>query len=108
MKTHEEELESLAGRLRVRVAEGRYAEAQGVLREYCQALRKTVAGLPRGDPGRGRLGDEWRRLAEQTRRGLLAGRAHACARLARVAQVPKRLQTYGEDPPPRRTWECSA
>ena len=67
-----EELEALAGRLRARVAEGRYREAQGALQEYCRALRKTVAGLPSGDPGLGRLEDEWQRLLEETRRRMLA------------------------------------
>jgi hypothetical protein len=51
MKNQETELEALAGRLRAQVAQGRYPEAQGALHEYCQALRKTVATLPRGDPG---------------------------------------------------------
>jgi hypothetical protein len=109
MKPAEAELEILAGRLRARVAEGRFREAQGALAEYCRVLRKTVAGLPRGDPGRGRLEEEWRLLAEQTRRGLLAGRAHAGARLARLAQISQPPRFYGGGPPPpRRTWEYSA
>jgi hypothetical protein len=108
MKAGEAELEILAGRLRARVAEGRYPEAQGALREYCLALRKTVAGLPRGDPGRCRLEDDWRRLAEEARRRVLAGRAHAGARLARLAQAPSGSRFYGDGLPPRRTWEWLA
>ena len=108
MKAGAADLEILAGRLRARVAEGRYPEARGVLREYCLALRKTVAGLPRGDPGRCRLEDDWRRLAEETRRRVLAGRAHAGARLARLAQAPSGSRFYGDGLPPRRTWEWLA
>jgi|HubBroStandDraft_4_1064222.scaffolds.fasta_scaffold03125_3 hypothetical protein len=108
MKNQETELEALAGRLRVRVAQGRYPEAQGALHEYCQALRKTVATLPRGDPGLGRLEDAWRRLAEETRRQVLAGRAHAGARLARLAQMLPHPRSYGDVPLPRRTWEWLA
>ncbi|MGC9949458.1 MAG: hypothetical protein ABSF64_24085 [Bryobacteraceae bacterium] len=102
------ELEVLAGRLRARVAEGRYAEAQAVLRDYCGALRKTAAGLPRGDARLARLEHDWERLAEETRRRLLAGRAHAGARLARLARMAKRSQFYGDRPPARRTWEWLA
>ena len=104
MKAGAAELESLAGRLRARVAEGRYPEAQRVLAEYCRTLRNTVAGLPPGDPALGRLEDQWRRLAEETRRRVLAGRAHAAARLVRL---PKRPPRYGEPSPPRHTWEFS-
>jgi hypothetical protein len=103
------ELEVLADLLRQRVAEGRYGEVPGALRTYCHALRKTVAGLPRGDPRLVSFEEQWRRLAEHTRRGLLAGRAHAGARLARLAQTPHGSPLYGcGDPPPRRTWEYSA
>ncbi|MGA2735979.1 MAG: hypothetical protein ABSG65_00855 [Bryobacteraceae bacterium] len=105
MKTHEEELEALAGDLLARVAEGRYRDVQAALREYCRALRKTVAALPRGDPSLARLETGWRQLAEQTRRGLLAGHAHAAARLARIATRPR---IYGDGSPPRRTWQLSA
>jgi hypothetical protein len=108
MNPGEAELEILAGRLQARVAEGRYPEAQSALREYCQTLRKTVAGLPRGDPGLRRLEDAWRRLAEETRRRVLAGRAHAGARLARLAQMPQHPRSYGDVPLSRCTWEWLA
>jgi hypothetical protein len=104
MKSGEAELDVLAGRLRARVGEGRYGEARCALAEYCQALRKTVAGLPRGDPGLRRLENDWRRLLEETRRRVLAKRAHAAARLARL---PKVLPLYREPCPPRHTWEYS-
>jgi hypothetical protein len=104
MKASQAELEALAGRLRTQVAEGRYREAQHALQEYCRALRKTVAGLQSGDPGVRRLEDEWQRLLEETRRRMLAGRAHAGARLARL---PKPLPLYSEPSLPRHTWECS-
>ena len=108
MKSGEAELDVLAGRLRARVAEGRYAEAQAVLRDYCGALRKTAAGLPRGDARLARLEHDWERLAEETRRRVLAGRAHAGARLARLAQTPSGSRFYGDGLPPRRTWEWLA
>jgi hypothetical protein len=104
MKSGETELDVLAGRLRARVAEGRYGEAQLPLQEYCRVLRKTAGGLPSGDPGLGRLEDDWRRLLEETRRRVLAGRAHAFVRLARL---PKVLPLYREPCPPRHTWEYS-
>lgn len=102
MRAGETELEALAARLRARVAEGRYGEARGALREYCGALRKAVAGLAPGDPGRGRLKSDWERLAEETRRRLLARRAHAAARLARLPKLPLPYR----DGPPRHTWQC--
>jgi hypothetical protein len=104
MKSGQTEEDVLAGRLRAQVAEGRYGEAQLALQEYCRALRKTAAGLPRGDPRLPRLEDEWRRLLEETRRRVLAGRAHAAARLARL---PKILPLYREPCSPRHTWEYS-
>ena len=104
MKAAPEELEALAGRLRSRVAEGRYREAQDALQEYCRALRITAAGLPSGDPGLRRLEDEWQRLQDETRRRVLAGRAHAGARLARR---PRPLPLFSEPSLPRHTWEYS-
>jgi hypothetical protein len=108
MKAFEAELEPLAGRLRMRVAERRYREAQSDLRDYCQALRKTVAALPSGDPALRRLEDDGRRLLDDVRRRVLAGRAHAGARLARLAKMPTRARFYGDGLPPRRTWEWLA
>jgi len=104
MKAKAAELEALAGRLRARVAEGRYAEARIALQEYCRSLRKTAAGLPPGDPSLRRLEDDWRRLLEETRRRVLAGRTHAGARLARLPRVPG---LYREACVPRHTWEYS-
>lgn len=104
MNFDQAELDILASRLRARVAEGRYRDAQRALQEYCQALRKTAAGLPHGDPGLQRLEDEWRRLQDETRRRVLVRRAHACARLVRLPQLSL---LYREPPRPRRTWECS-
>lgn len=104
MKAGPAELGALADGLRTQVAEGRYREAQDALTEYCRVLQKTVADLPPGDPGVRRLEDEWQRLQAETRRGVLAGRAHAGARLARL---PKLLPLYCEPSLPRHTWECS-
>jgi hypothetical protein len=103
MKDSETELAALAQRLRARVAEGRYAEARGALQEYSEALRKAVAGLAPDDPGRSRLKDDWEGLREETRRRLLARRAHAEARLARLPKLPL---PYRCGPEPRRTWQC--
>jgi hypothetical protein len=104
MKAGETEVEVLAGRLRARVAEGRYREAQCALQEYCRALRNTVASLPPGDPALRRLEDEWQRLRDETRRRVLSGRAHAAARLARLPRLPR---LYREPSLPRHTWEVS-
>ena len=97
--------EALAGRLRARVGEGRYLEAQAALAEYCGALRTAAEGLPPGDPLLHALEQEWQRLLEETRREVLAGRAHAAARLARL---PRLCEPYGGPPPPRPTWQCFA
>lgn len=104
MKSGETELEILASRLRARVAEGRYPEAQQALGEYCREIRATLGGLPPGDPGLRLLQHEWQRLYDETRRRVLAKRAHACERLA---QLPKFPRLYGDDPQPRHTWQCS-
>jgi hypothetical protein len=102
MTAAERELDILAGRLRARISERRYAEAQRALRQYCGVLRNSVARLPPGDPGVRRLGAEWQSLRDETRRRLLTGRAHAAARLARLRQV---RPLYREPSPPRHTWE---
>lgn len=98
------ELEAVAGRIRTRVAEGRYPEAQSELQEYCQTLRKAVASLSPGDPRVHRLEQAWQQLLGETRRRALAGRAQAAERLARL---PRRLPGYCEPILSRRTWECS-
>jgi transposase len=99
------ELDELATRLRTRVAEGRYREAQDALREYCRALRAAAAGLPRGSPELARLEDRWRRLERETRRRVLAGRAQTGARLARLSTLTK---GYGEIVKPRSRLEWLA
>jgi hypothetical protein len=104
MKANEADLEALAARLRARVGEGRYREAQSALADYCRALRKMVASLPPGDPGLRGLENDWQRLQDETRRRVLVGRAHAAARLARL---PKIRLLYREPSLPRHTWECS-
>jgi hypothetical protein len=108
MTAHELELEALEVCLRARVAEGRYGPAHDVLRQYCGTLRKAAAGLARGDPRLGRLEKDWRRLASDMRRQLLAGRAHAGVRLARLAQASQGPRRYGAGGSPRRTWEWLA
>ena len=105
MNTDRAELDRLAVGLRDRVAEGRYLEAQRMLDEYCQALRETAARLPPGDPGLRRLDDERCELLESVRRRILAGRAHAGARLKQSIQQPP---PYGDLPQLRRTWQCMA
>lgn len=104
MKSGAAEMEAVAARLRTRVSERRYPEAQCALQAYCQALRKTVAGLAPCDPSVLRLENEWNRLLGETQRRMLANRAHAAARLARL---PKPLPGYGTPAPPRHTWEFS-
>jgi hypothetical protein len=108
MSTAELELEALAARLRACVAQGRYQQAQSALEEYGRALRNTAACLRPGDPRRPRLERESLRLIGETRLRVLAGRAHAGARLARLAQAPKLSRPYGEVPAPRRTTEWLA
>lgn len=108
MKADSAEREVLAGCLRDRVAQGRYREAERALADYCAALMQAAAGLAPGDPGLGVLEAEWRGLAEETRRRVLAGRAHAASRLAKLAQTPGRTRSYGEGPPAgsNREWRA--
>ncbi len=102
--THNEmELETAAGRLRMRVGAGRYPEARDALAEYGAAVRKTASGLAPEDPGRGRLLRESLKLLEDVRRRTLADRAHAAARLARL---PRPRRGYCEQAPPRPNWTC--
>jgi len=98
------EREALAGRLRARVAERRYNEAQCALNQYVEKLQEAAAGLPPGDPDLRRLAAEWQRVHGETRRQLLIGRAHAATRLARL---PRAAAPYAQPFLRRRTWEVS-
>lgn len=95
------ELEALAGRLRARAAEGRYPQAQEALAAYCTALGRAAAALAPGDPARRRLRIEGLGLLEETRRRVLAARAHSAARLVRLAGMPGGPRSYGDRPPAR-------
>ncbi len=106
MTAGQTELEDLAARLRARVSERRYREAQEALDEYCRVLRQTAAAQPPGDLRR--LQDEWRRLAEETRRRVVAGRAHAGERLTKLARLSQGSRFYGPGRDTRRTWEWLA
>jgi hypothetical protein len=102
MNMTDPELAGKAERLRVLVAEGRYQDAQECFEDYCGTLKETLRRLPAGDPRRQKIDSEWRRLLEQTRRRVLAGQAHAAARLARL---PRRRPLYNLAPVQRRTWD---
>jgi hypothetical protein len=104
MRANPEELESLANLLRARVAERRYGAARAALEQYCRALREAAAALPPGDSRLELLQDDWRKLWNETRHRVLAGRAHAAARLAHLSQ-PTPL--YDEPCLPRHTWACT-
>ena len=101
MSIPELERAGTADRLDILVAQKRYAEAQECFDLYCRDFKDTLRHLAPGDPRIRHLEDEWRRLMEQTRRRVLAGRAHAAARLARL---PRR-RLYSAAATPRRTWE---
>jgi hypothetical protein len=94
-----------ARQMRRLVAQGRYAEAQHVFEDYCEALKHVLAGLPQGDPRVGGMEAEWRNLLDETRRQVLAGRAHAAVRLARISQS---RNPYSQRPAAGYTWECLA
>jgi|ERR1700690_1444052 hypothetical protein len=98
----ESELAGTADRLGALVAQGRYGEAQACFDEYCRDLKETVRCLPPGDPRLRQMQGEWHRLLDRTRRRVLAGRAHAAARLARL---PQRRRLYSAVPAPRQTWQ---
>jgi hypothetical protein len=102
MRTGEAALAGTAERLRALVAEGRYGEAQDCFNEYCGDFKEILRGLPPGDPRLRQMESEWRRLLEQTRRRVVAGRAHAAARLARLA---RRHRPYAVTPRCAGNWE---
>ena len=102
MNISESELAGTADRLRALVVQGRYAEAQACLDEYCLLFKETVRRLPSGDPRLPQMEAEWRRLLDQTRRKVLTGRAHAATRLERL---PRRRPLYSAIPLPRHTWD---
>ena len=104
MSAHPGELECAANLVRARVAERRFSEARAALQEYCRLLRNTAAGLPPGDPRLERLQDDWRKLWDETSHRVLAGRAHAAARLAHLSR-PTPL--YNEPCPPPHSWACT-
>jgi hypothetical protein len=94
-----------AHQVRRLVAEGRYAEAQRAFEDYCQALAQALAVLPPKDARIRELEDEWGRLLGETRGRVLAGRAQAAVRLARLSPAPR---LYGDGPEPARTWQYLA
>lgn len=98
------ELELLAQLLRARVAERSYREALAALQAYCRQLRKIVAALPPGDPRLELLQQDWRTLWDETRNRVVAGRAHAVARLA---QLSRPIPIYSESHPRTHTWACT-
>jgi len=102
MSGAEGQLEALAAHLRTLVGEARYREAQAALADYCRALRAAAAAIPPGDPDLRRMQQAWSKLFEENRLRVLAGRAHAAARLARL---PKTSPAYLQRPLPRHTWQ---
>jgi hypothetical protein len=105
MKTEDTSTEPGARPLRRLVAAGRYREAQAEFEAYASGVAESLAGLSPGDPRAARLQDEYRRLLLDTRRRVLAGRAHAAGRLARLAGV---RQPYAAPAAPRRSWQYFA
>ena len=94
------ELTEYATRLRRLVGEQRYEEARQALADYGSALERALGNLPPGDPRAFELARDWRELFEAAHRRVLAGRAHAAARLARLPH----LRGFAAELP-RRTWE---
>ena len=98
-------LSTHAGQFERLVAEGRYDEAQRVFEAYCRILDEVLRGVPAGDPRIRQMEEEWNRLVDDTRRRVLAGRAHAALRLGLLS--PHR-QLYGQPLLARHTWQCLA
>jgi len=101
----ETQLSDRARQLEILVAQRRYAEALPVFESYCQTLAEVVTSLPPRDPRIRQSEEHWRNLLNQTRRRVLAGRAHAAARLARLVQ-PR--PTYDGRRAGQRTWQYLA
>lgn len=101
MKMAESELLCLADRLQSFVAQGSYREAEVCFDEYCRMFKAAVQSLAPGDPRLRQMEIEWRRLYEQTRQQVLAGRAHAASRLERL----RRPTSYFSAAAPPPTWE---
>lgn len=96
-------LDTCAGLVQRAVAHAQYTEARRALEEYGRAAAAELAGMSPGDPRIRRIEIEWRRLLDETRRQVLAGRAQMAVRLARLSQAAPR---YGGSPGIRHTWEC--
>jgi hypothetical protein len=99
------DVQELAAALQRLAAEGRFEETRRCLEAYGQAVEKALLELPKGDARIRQLEGEWRQTIEVTRRRVLAGRAHAAARLARL---PRWRGAYAETATPRPTWQCLA
>jgi hypothetical protein len=104
MKSASADLETRARQVRALVASRQYAAARDAFAEYCRVLREILSGLP-PPAARRRLYQDWRRLWSETRLQVLAGRAHAAARLARL---PGRRCPYGDRPAPPPAWRYLA
>ncbi len=87
MTTPAAELAALADRLGSLLAGQQYEAAREALEEYGRRLRAAVESLPAHDPRVPHMEREWRQLVESTRRQVLAGRAHAAARLVRLPDL---------------------
>ena len=94
-----------ARRMRNLVTEGEYAGAQQLLESYCRAFAEELKGRTPGDPAIRQLEREWRELVDDTRRRVLAGRAHTAVRLARLLTAPP---VYGYRGEAGHTWQYLA
>jgi hypothetical protein len=105
MKTAASQLDARARELRGMVGAGRYGEAQAVFEEYCRGLAELLSGLPPGDARAAQLRSGWQELLVETRRRVLAGRAHAAVRRGRL---PVSAPSYAEPPEARHSWQILA
>lgn len=89
--TAKDELRMAAERLREATAAGAFPRAERMLLEYRRQLEEVLGNLPAGGAESGELAREATALLEWTRRTVLASRAAAATRLAKL---PRPLPGY--------------
>jgi len=104
MKSASPDVETCARQVRELVARRQYAAARTAFEDYCRLLRDALTGL-RPSGARRQLYENWQHLYSETRQHVLAGRAHAAARLAHLRG---RGGPYHETPAAPPTWRYLA
>jgi len=96
-------LAEAVARLRKAIESEAYPEARTTLLDLRERLDEALRGLPAADPQAGQLLREAGALLAWARRTVLAGRAHAAIRLARLRPLPAAYRAAPAGP--RHSWK---